>query len=186
MGSVRRWLGGRRAGVPQIAAQAVEAASAAAPADRRIEVMLAEWQDIRASLRHSDGTRLAELAVFVAASAAIIAGYLSVASSPDPRLNLARWALASLGLLASLVFLGLQLGAIAHRGALTRRGRQIETAMQILLPGIGRVKSLALLSEFQPAEGEWARSGAWVAGALSIVMLLAWAAALVAMALDLR
>ncbi len=182
MGSVRRWLGGRRAVVSQMPARPIEPASGAAP-DRRVDVLLAEWQDIRATLRHSDGGRLAQLAVFIVGSAAMIGGYLAVAAAAGSRLDLARWALASLGVLVSLVFLCLEIGSIAHRRALLRRGLQIETAMQVLVPGIGRVKSLALLSEFHPSESDGARAGAWAAGALYGLILLGWVAALLFMAL---
>lgn len=186
MGSVRRWLGGRSAAVSQIPAQPAEPAPAAAAIDRRVDVMLAEWRDVRASLRHADGTRLAQLALFIAGSAAIAGGYLAVAAAPDPRLDLARWALPALGLLVSLVFLALELGSIAYQRALARRGRQIETATQILLPGTGRVRPLALLCDLHIGEGEWARAAVWVAGALYGLALLAWIAALLATALGSR
>lgn len=142
--------------------------------------MLVEWQDIRAGLRRSDAARLAQLAMFIVGSGAIVAGYLAVAASPRASLDLARWTLPALGLAVSLVFLCLELGSIAHRRALAERGRQIEAAMQILLPGIGRVKSLALLGEFEAGESEWAQAGAWAAGALYALLLAAWAAALAA------
>ncbi len=182
MGSVRRWLGGRRAVLSQMPARPIEPASGAAP-DRRIDVLLAEWQDIRTTLRHSDSGRLVRLAVFVAGSAATIGGYLAAAAAPGPRLDLARWALASLGLVVSLVFLCWEIGSIKHRRALLRRGLQIETAMQVLVPGIGRVKSLALLSELHPSQSDGAHAGAWAAGGLYGLILLGWVAALLFMAL---
>ncbi len=183
LGSVRRWLGDRRAPLSQMPARPIEPASSAAPVDRRIDVLLAEWQDIRATLRHTEVGRLVQLAVFVAGSAGIIGGYLAVAAAPDRRLDLARWALASLGLLVSVIFLCLQIGSIAHRRALLRRGLQIETAMQVLVPGIGRVNSLALLSELHAAASDGARAGSWAVGALYGVIAVAWVAALIFTAL---
>ncbi len=147
--------------------------------------MLAEWQDVRASLRACEHQRLAQLALFLLISVLLAGGYLPIATAAEPRWVPARWALPALGALLALVFLGLEIGSLAYRSEWARRGRQIETALQVLVPGIGPVSPLALLSEFDPqskASVRLATAAVWLLYALG---LLGWVVALLAMALAL-
>ncbi len=144
--------------------------------------MLAEWQDVRESLRCCDRQRLAQLTVFVIVSTVMVVAYLAVAAAPEPRWGLARWALPAFGALVSLVFLALEAGSLAYRREWARRGRQIETALQVLLPGLGHVSPLALLSQFDPDTSAPVRLATGAVGALCALMVLAWAAALLARA----
>jgi hypothetical protein len=81
----------------------------------------------------------------------------------------------------SAVFLTLEAGTLAYRHEWARRGRQIETAVQVLLPGIGPVSSIALLSQFDPGVGMRVRLATAAIGSLYALGLLAWCAALIAM-----
>ncbi len=178
LGSMRRWLGTRRdaARVPALS----EARSPPlVQSDRRVELMLAEWQDIRESLRSCAHQRLAQLGMFLIVSTAIIAGYLPIATASEPRWIVARSALPVLGILVSAVFLALEVGSLVRLSAWARRGCQIETALQVLLPGIGHVSPIALLSQFDPGTEAPVRIATGAVGALYGLMLLAWAAALV-------
>jgi hypothetical protein len=178
LGSVRRWLGTRRTDVARIPAPA-EARSVPSQSDRRVEIMLAEWQDIRESLRCYDRQRLALLGTFLLVSLAIVAGYLPIAATADVRWVPARWALPAAGMLVSLACLALEIGWLVYRREWSRRGRQIETALQVLLPGLGHVSPLALLSQFDPDASVPVRIATGAIGALYALALLAWAAALI-------
>jgi hypothetical protein len=180
--SVRRWLRGARpvAGSAPVPAAEHRAASAGA-SDPRLSLMLAEWQDVRESLRYCDRQRLMQLTVFIFASALIALGYLPIAAAVESRWVPARWVLPSVGLVLSAVFLALEVGALAYRHEWGRRGRQIETAVQVLLPGIGHVGSIALLSEFDPGASLRVRLATAAIGSLYALALLAWSAALLAM-----
>ncbi|MGH8228880.1 MAG: hypothetical protein ACRET2_03785 [Steroidobacteraceae bacterium] len=183
MASMRGWLRGRRATVARVPApQVAPRADEPAPTDRRLEVWLAEWQDVRASLRHASSERLGRLALFCIASGALAAGYLATLSQARP-LDIVGWALPGLGVAVCLVFVALEAGAGAYRRACLERGRQIELAVQILLPGLGRVKSLALLADFHPDDGGQMLCGSGAPVALYGVVGLAWIAALTAAAL---
>lgn len=185
--SVRRWLRGARSTSGSVPVPAAERRAApAAEADPRIGVMLTEWQDVRESLRFCDRQRLAQLTVFIFASAVLGLGYLPIASASGSLWAPARWVLPSLGLIASAVFLTLELGALAYRREWARRGRQIETAVQALLPGIGPVSSIALLSQFDPGVTLRVRLATAAIGSLYALGLLAWCAVLVAMLLAPR
>ncbi len=179
---MRRWLGTRRAGVASVPAPSESRSDPAAQTDWRVEIMLAEWHDIRESLRCCDRQRLAQLGIFLIVSAAGVAGYLPIATASEPRWTIARWALPMLGMLVSLAFLALEIGALVQRSAWARRGCQIETALQVLLPGIGHVSPLAMLSQFDPQTTVPVRIATGAVGALYGLMLLAWAAALITVA----
>jgi hypothetical protein len=181
LGSMRRWLGARRA-VARVPAPADPNPAPSRESDPRVEIMLAEWQDVRESLRSLDAQRFAQFAVFIIVSGVILYGYLPIASGAEPRFRLARWALPALGVVVSLVFLALEAGLLAYRREWVRRGRQIETALQVLVPGLGHVSALALLSEFDPDTSVSVRAATGATGALCALMVLAWAAALLAMA----
>lgn len=184
MSSVRRWLGRPRSEFPgaPVAADRRPAAGAEA-GDARLEVMLAEWQDVRESLRGCERQRLAQLALFLLVSVFLAFGYLPIATAAEARWVPARWALPALGALLAMVFLALEIGALAYRREWARRGRQIETALQVLLPGMGHVSSLALLSQFDPEPRARVRLATAAVGVLYALMLLAWATALAVMAL---
>jgi hypothetical protein len=182
MSSVRRWLGTRRAAVARLPAPAEPNSAPAGQSDPRLSIMLAEWQDVRESLRCCSRERLAQLAIFLIVSAAIAGGYLPIAAASGPRWGPARWALPAVGVLVSLTFLALEIGSLAYRREWARRGRQIETALQVLVPGVGHVSPLALLSQFDPDTSVSVRIATGAAGALYGLMLLAWGAALTTMA----
>jgi hypothetical protein len=182
--SVRRWLRGARSTPGSAPVPAAERRTPpAGESDPRMGVMLAEWQEVRESLRFCDRQRLTQLAVFIFASALIAIGYLPIAAASDSRWAPARWALPSLGVIVSAVFLTLEVGALAYRREWARRGRQIETAVQVLLPGIGPVSSIALLTQFDPGVSVRVRLATAAIGSLYALGLLAWCAALLAMLL---
>jgi hypothetical protein len=181
IGSVRRWLGGPRP-APLSAPVAAER-EPAGERDPRVQILLAEWQDIRASLRSCDRQRLAQLALFLILSVVLALGYLPIAVASEPRWAPARWALPGLGALLGVVFLALEVGSLAYRREWSRRGRQIETALQVLVPGIGHVRSLALLSEFDPQPSVPVRIATGAVGLTYGAVLLAWIAALLVAAL---
>jgi len=181
MSSVRRWLGAARPAASRAPIPAEHQTAPVGDADPRLQLMLAEWQDVRASLRFCDRQRLAQLAVFIVASMPIAIGFLAIAVSPDAPWRAVRWALPALGAAVSLIFIALEVGALAYRREWTRRGRQIETAVQVLLPGIGPVSSLALLSEFDPTTTMRVRLAIAAVSALYALALAAWIATLLAM-----
>ncbi|HTX24003.1 MAG TPA: hypothetical protein VMD03_05055 [Steroidobacteraceae bacterium] len=181
MSSVRRWLGGRSTQVsPTVLPD--PASPARAELDPRVGVMLAEWQEILASLRACARQRLAQLTVFLAAAALTATAYLPLATAPAGLRHIARWMLPALGALLGVVFLILEIGLSAYRHELARRARQIETAIQILLPDIGHVRALALLTDFDPETSAWVRMATWIIAALYGLILLAWMVALLATA----
>ena len=179
IGSVRRWLGGRPAAAPGIPGPVAPAAERASAPDARIAVLLAEWQDVRATGRHMRTERLARLAAFLAVGAVIGGPYLRIAGRPGGRLQFACWALPVLGLLVALEFLALEIGAVATARVVHRRGRRVEAALQGLLPGSGRIPPIAL--ETDGHEPGW-QDGGWAAAALQGAVAVAWLAALVATA----
>jgi hypothetical protein len=145
--------------------------------------MLAEWQDVREGLRACERQRLGQLALFLLVSVMLGLAYLPIATAAEPRWGPARWALPAFGALVALMFLALEAGSLAYRGEWARRGRQIETALQLLLPGIGRVSSLALHTEFDPQLSARVRLAAAAVGLLYGLTFTGWVAALAAMAL---
>jgi len=179
IGSVRRLFAGRHEDVSSLSAPAEVTATPDVSPDPRIAVLLAEWQDIRQTGRHFGGERLVRLAEFMVAYAAIAGPYLAVAAHPAGRLGLVRWALPALGLLVGLEFLALEVGALTVARITGRRGRQVETALEALLAGSGRIRPPRLATE-----GLWeaAEIGAWAAAALYGLLALGWLAALVATA----
>jgi len=184
LSSVRRWLGGRRrAELPGAPVAVDRKSAAAAERDARVEVMLAEWQEIRESLRACERQRLAQLALFLLVSLVLGFGYLPIATAAEARWGTARWALPAFGALLTGVFLSLESGSLAYRREWARRGRQIETAVQVLVPGIGHMSSLALLSQFDPDSRARVRLATAAIGALYALLLVAWATALIVMAL---
>ena len=177
--SVRRWFGGRpRPQLPTAAAGTERNAPPDAEHEPRVAVLLAEWQDIRESLRAAERQRLAQLALFLLVSVVVIFIYLPIATATTIRWAPARWALPAFGVVLALLFLALELGLLAYRREWSRRGRQIETALQLLVPGIGHVSSLALLTEFDPETSARVRLATAAVGVLYALMLLAWGAAL--------
>ncbi len=157
VGSLGRWLARRTS-----SGRALASASAVMPApagpDPRVPVILEEWREIRTSLRQSCALGTARLALFVIVSAAILECDLVGAVVPSTA-GIARWAWPLFGGVLSLVLLALELTAAFGRSELARRGRQLEMALQLLVPGVGPVASLALLSEFAVLESEPVRSG---------------------------
>ena len=180
--SVRRWFRGARSSPGSAPVPAAEQRIRPSEAsDPRIGIMLAEWQEVRESLRFCDRQRSGQLTAFIFASALIALGYLPVAVAPDSRWAAARWALPSIGVIVSAVFLALEAGTLAYRREWARRGRQIETALQVLLPGVGPVSSIALLSQFDPGVSVRVRLATAAIASLYALGLLAWCAALLAM-----
>jgi hypothetical protein len=180
IGSVRRWLGGSRPALPSVSV----AGDRELPAeDPRVEIMLVEWQDVRTSLRSCDRQRLAHLALFLVVTVILGLGYLLIAAAPESRWTPARWALPALGALLGMVFLALEIGSLAYRREWARRGRQIETALQVLLPGIGSVRPLALLTEFDPEPTPRVQVATGAVLVLYGALLLAWISALLVAAL---
>jgi len=181
MSSVRRWLGAARPTGSRAPLPTEHGTASVGDADPRLQLMLAEWQEVRESLRFCDRQRLAQLAIFIVASMLVAIGFLATAVSPDAPRRAVHWALPALGAAVSLIFIALEAGALAYRREWARRGRQIETAVQVLLPGIGHVSSLALLSEFDPSTTVRVRLAIAAVSALYAVALAAWIATLLGM-----
>jgi hypothetical protein len=160
------------------AATAPSPAVAAPQVDARIGVMLEEWKEICASSRELASRQLARLALYSAVSVALVTGYLRLAVSHDPAAGLARWVLPALGVLLSVVFLVMEWGSAATGAELAYRGRQLEACIQILMPGVGHVRSPGLSSGSTLDGDDWLRSGLAASCALYALLLLAWAAAL--------
>jgi len=171
VGSLRRWLARRRS--PGRALASATAPPAPAVPDPRVPVILEEWREIRASLRQSRALGTVRLVLFVAASAAILECYLVSPLVPGTA-GLARWAWPLFGAALSLALLALDLSAAIDRSELARRGRQLEMALQLLVPGVGPVASLALLSDFAALESEPVRSGNAARCALYAAGALGW------------
>jgi hypothetical protein len=148
--------------------------------------MLEEWKEIRASLRALASRQFAHLSLYSAVSAALIAGYLRIAVSHDPAAGLARWVLPSLGVLVSIAFLIIEWGLAVSRNELAHRGRQLEACVQILMPGVGHVRSPGLLSGPAVEGDDWLRSGLAASCVLYLLLLLACAAALASAAAGWR
>jgi hypothetical protein len=176
--SVGRWLRRPTPAGTLPPAPVASAGVTASQIDHRIGVMLEEWKEIRVSLRELASRQFARLALYGAASAALVAGYLHVAASHEPAAGLARWVLPSLGVLVSVIFLVMEWGAAAVASELAYRGRQIEACLQILMPGVGHVRAPALLSSPDIEGDDWLRSGLAASCVLYSLLLLAWAAAL--------
>jgi hypothetical protein len=175
LGSVRRFL--RRA--PR-AGQA-PALPSAAPApqtpatDPRIGVLLSEWRDVRKSLRAEDTRAFAELAVFLAGAGLLLALALACAATQAPALRAAGWILPGIGIGLATGFLALAWTDRARMRALMERGLQIEAAMQVLLPGIGQVPSLASLGQLSAVCGDAPQSSFRVRCTLYLLAALGWA-----------
>jgi hypothetical protein len=181
--SVRRWLGRKsdEASLP-VQASTPQTPAATAP-DPRIGVLLAEWRDIRKSLRAEATRGLAHLTVFIAASGLLLTGFLRQLAVADTATRTIRWLLPGLGIGLAGLFLVLAWGARAHARALERRGLQIETAVQVLLPGIGHVRPLTLLGSLGMEAGEWRYAPLWASTACYAAAALGWAALWVSLAL---
>jgi hypothetical protein len=176
--TVGRWLHRPAPSGALSAAVAPSPAVAAPQVDARIGVMLEEWKEIRASLRELGTRQLARLALYSAVSVALVTGYLRLAVSHDPAAGLARWVLPALGVLLSIVFLVMEWGAAATGAELAYRGRQLEASIQILMPGVGHVRSPGLSSGPTLDGDDSLRIGLAASYLLYALLLLAWAAAL--------
>ena len=176
--SVGRWFRRRSPAGALPPAPAPSPAVTAPQVDVRIGVMLEEWKEIRTSLRALASRQFAHLSLYSAVSAALIAAYLRIAVSHDPAAGLARWVLPSLGMLVSIAFLIMEWGLTVSRSELAYRGRQLEACVQILMPGVGHVRSPGLLSGPAVEGDDWLRSGLAASCVLYVLLLLAWAAAL--------
>jgi hypothetical protein len=174
-----RWIK-RRGTVPaSVPPPARSARIETAQPDPRIPLLLEEWKEIRTSLRAAEARDVARLAVFLALEALLGSAYLNLSSVSESVWEVARWVLPGCALAASLLFLVWEWGCQSDERALVRRGRQIETVVQILVPGLGSASALALLSEVLPEQSRGLRSGAWARTALYALVVLLSAAALI-------
>jgi hypothetical protein len=175
LGSVRRFL--RRAPRPSEATALPGAAPEPhAPAiDPRIGVLLGEWRDIRKSLRAEDTHAFAELSVFLASGGLLLAMDLACAAASTAALRAAAWVLPGIGIGLAAAFFALAWSARVRTRTLRQRGLQIEAAMQVLLPGVGHVPSLALLGRLTAACGKEPQSGLPARGTLYLTAALCWA-----------
>jgi hypothetical protein len=180
--SIGGWLRRRPEGSLPVPTSTPQTPPATAP-DPRIGVLLAEWRDIRKSLRAEAARLLAQLTVFIAVSAVLLSGFLRELAGADRASRTVRWLLPGLGLGLAGVFLVLAWGVRAQARALEQRGLQIETAVQVLLPGIGHVRTLALLESLGLDAGEWRHAPLWASAACYALAALGWCALWVALAL---
>lgn len=180
VGSMRRLLSGRRTGASSLPVAPAEEPSRDAVPDPRLDVLLAEWREVQRAVRSAGAQRLARLAVFVVASAAIAGPYLEIVGGANARLALARWVLPALGLLVGLEFLALEAAAQRTARIFERRGLKVEAALNALLPRLGRIQILALATEGAVEGG--GEGGAWALIAFYGLLTLGWLVALVATA----
>ncbi len=141
--------------------------------DPRIDVLLLEWQDARVSIRHGIDHALAQIGLFLGLSAALLAAALLAfgrSGAPAP----ARLVTPALGIALCVLFQALHSSVIGRVRAFLARAMQIETAVQLLVPGIGHVKTLALCSEPPSAEAGWVRRAQLTGGVLFGASLLGW------------
>lgn len=182
MSSVRRLLSGRRAvamGLPAAEPSADSPAQPAAP-DRRIDLLLAEWQEIQGVVRRANAERLARLGMFLVGYAAIAGFYLAIVQRASGPFTVARWALPALGLVLGGEFLALEAGARNVLRVFERRGLTVEAALNSLVPGIGRIQALALVADGAMEARDSTGSRAVIL--FYVVLTLGWIAALVATA----
>lgn len=177
VGSMRRLLTGRRTVSSNLPATTAEESSRDAAPDPRIDALLAEWREIQRAVRTAATQRLARLAVFVVASAAIAGPYLEIVGRPGERLALTRWVLLALGLIVGVEFLALEATAQRSVRIFEQRGLKVEAALNALLPRLGRIQILALATEGAIEGG--GEGGAWAVLAFYGVLTLGWLAALV-------
>jgi len=172
-----RWIK-RRATVPaSVPPPARSARTEIAQPDPRIPLLLEEWKEIRASLRAAEARAVVRLAIFLALEVLLGSAYLNLRTASGPLWDVARWVLPGCAFAASLLFLVWEWACQSDERALVRRGRQVETVVQILMPGPGSARALALHSEVLPEQNRGLRSGAWARTALyALVVLLSLAA----------
>jgi hypothetical protein len=177
---VRRWFGRTKAGVPAVAAGAAAPSSQAVQPDPRIAVLVEEWKELRASLRQCTDRAMAHLRTFLVTAAAIGAAMLLQADGQSALAHAPHWVLPAIGMLLAALFACLTASDLARARSLLPRGLQVETAVELLLPGIGHVRTLGLLSQVPAGETQWLRTIVWLAGVIYGGTLVAFAAVLVA------
>ncbi|MCH9034962.1 MAG: hypothetical protein IID42_10735, partial [Planctomycetes bacterium] len=89
-------------------------------------ILLAEWKEIRESLRYFGNKRFAQLTVFLAAEGATINAFLS------PSEDLSRLVFQSAGLLLAVLFFVMELSSVTYWKDFAARGEEIETTLKLL------------------------------------------------------
>jgi len=100
------------------------------------DILLAEWKEIRETLRYFGNNRFAQLTVFLAAEGATIGGFLK---EPPPAQPLV---LQIAGILLSLLFLIMEYSSVLYWDKFAERGESIERS----------VKVLKMMTEYRPKE----------------------------------
>jgi hypothetical protein len=144
----RRALPRRLEPPPVASTEEIEAAKA------RREILLAEWQDVRESLRYFGNKRFAQITVFVAAN-----GFLFNAVYKD-NATVTRPEAAVAGIALAVLFFVLELGSVQFFERFAERGRAIEAELG----------DLKLMRYFRPRT-DWATEAAY---ALYVFVGLAW------------
>jgi len=176
--AVRRWFR-RPTAPPEPVAPLARSPSSAIEPDARIRLLVDEWKVICACLRADQARDLAHLCAFLASSALVCGAYLMLAGGGAPW-RLGRWALPGAGIAVALLFLALECGSQAQQSTRVRRGRQIEAVVQVLMPGIGHMRTLGLLGDELAEAGRGFRNGAFPRIGAYALLLLASLAALTA------
>jgi len=175
---MRRWLRRTPSDASWVLPAAVTPDARPPPPDPRIEVLLTEWQELRASTRQCADQLYAQLRAFLASQALLAAAVLVQAGRPGVLGTWAPWVLPLLGMGLAGLFLGLTRTLLVQAQGLEQRGLQIEAALQLLLPGVGHVSSLGLFSHPASGESQWRSSTGWLTGSACGASGLIWAAVL--------
>ena len=181
--SVRRWLRRAPAQPRELVARGEAPAPASPAPDPRLAVLLREWREIGRRLRRNADRALFELAVFLGLSIVLLVTQLQRLGTAGAAAHFTGTLLAGVGVVLALAFAILATAGRAQDEALFERGLQIEAAVQLLVPGVGSARSLALLTLDSESAGVWRHARAWLCTAVYVLAAVGWLALAVALAL---
>jgi hypothetical protein len=126
-----------------------------------------------------------QLALFALLTGVLIAAYLAP-TVPSGLAPVTRWVLPSLGVGLAVAFGVLATNQWLYGRALLERGRQIEAAVHVLVPGLAHVRTLGLLTHLALRAADAQPTALAVSAASYTVCGVGWLGAMLAMLLGWR
>lgn len=135
--------------------------------DKEKEILLAEWREIRESLRYFGNKRFAQLTVYIAANGFLVNALYAALKDGHPLSTTPALTAALIGLVLTVVFYIHEQSSVDYFTKFLERGRALERELGVI----------ELMSKHRPKADRGTRATFWLYEAVGLLWILfAWTA----------